>query len=180
MVVGNRDQTAKVYFNDGKFDEFGKFDFDVPNGPQILYAGFDAREKLGETFDDGPSPVGDGVKYERGAATEATFPPDVVKWVKYDGTGAPPGSEFSSPSNPTAPDETAELTKEEWDARYPDGTLMEDSYLQVGSDYYVLDLPSVEKPADSDSKGFATAVDDFNGDGYTDVVTAEELSLIHI
>ena len=31
VVVGNRDQTAKVYFNDGKFDEFGKFDFDVPN-----------------------------------------------------------------------------------------------------------------------------------------------------
>ena len=39
LVVGNRDQTAKVYFNDGT-------------------GGFDHRTKLGEAYDDGPSPVG--------------------------------------------------------------------------------------------------------------------------
>jgi len=39
LVVGNRDQTAKVYFNDGT-------------------GGFDHRTKLGEAYDDGPTPVG--------------------------------------------------------------------------------------------------------------------------
>jgi hypothetical protein len=48
LVVGNRDQTAKVYFNDGTaFSPGGAFE------PK-----FDVRTKLGEAYDTGPSAVG--------------------------------------------------------------------------------------------------------------------------
>ena len=48
LVVGNRDQTTKVYFNDGTaFSPGGAFE------PK-----FDVRTKLGEAYDTGPSAVG--------------------------------------------------------------------------------------------------------------------------
>ena len=47
LVVGSRDQTAKVYFNDGTAKPTGAFE------PK-----FDVRTKLGESYDTGPSAVG--------------------------------------------------------------------------------------------------------------------------
>ena len=46
LVVGSRDQTAKVYFNDGN------------GGPLNFEPQFDFRTKLGEPYDTGPSAVG--------------------------------------------------------------------------------------------------------------------------
>ncbi len=71
VVVGNRDQTSKVYFNDGT----GRFDF---------------REKLGEPYDDGPSPVGNGF-YDRAMGT-FTNPSDAKGFataVDLNGDGYP-------------------------------------------------------------------------------------------
>ena len=56
LVVGSRDQTAKVYFNDGT----GAFEY---------------RTKLGESYDTGPSAVGVIDEFVTGSPIIATPAP---------------------------------------------------------------------------------------------------------
>merc|ERR1719399_1196433 len=76
LVVGNRDQTAKVYFNDGT-------GFDNGNSP------FQYRTKLGEAYDDGPSAVGVEIEPLLAGGNRAVDSTGLATAVDLNGDGYP-------------------------------------------------------------------------------------------
>ena len=70
LVVGNRDQTAKVYFNDGT----GAFQY---------------RTKLGEAYDDGPSAVGVEIEPLLAGGNRAVDSTGLATAVDLNGDGYP-------------------------------------------------------------------------------------------
>jgi len=80
LVVGNRDQTAKVYFNDKSAD------VDPPNffEPKFKY-----RTKLGEAYDDGPSAVGVEIEPLLAGGNPAVDSTGLATAVDLNGDGYP-------------------------------------------------------------------------------------------